>query len=50
MTVGSGHWMNQCDGGEEACVGELEENLIALHGEEGEAKRAGPRRDTGEKH
>lgn len=48
--MGSGHWMNKCDGGEGACVGELGENQIALHGEEGEVKRADPRRDKGEKH
>lgn len=31
-------------------MGELGGNQIVLHGEEGEAKRADPRRDKGEKH
>lgn len=48
--MGPGHWMNKCDGGKAACVGELGEYQMALHGEEGEAKRADSRRDKGETH
>ena len=47
--MGPGNRMNKCDGGDDARLGELRENKIALHRKKESLRRKKPRKNKGEK-